>query len=75
MIFYYAIKTTMLSAYLYTWYWSIKLFLLPLINMYGGWTFLGYFFGIFIAAFAFSFVFFAIPKPHPSQATYKETLS
>ena len=75
MIIYRLIRTIILSAYLYTLYWSIKLFLLPLINLYGGWTFLGYFFGIFIAAFAFSFAFFAIPKPHPPQATYKETLS
>jgi len=75
MKLYYFLKTLFAGLYIATWLLSLKLFLLPLITLYGGWTFLGYFIGIFLAAAIFSGIWFWLPKPRQPQATYRDDIS
>jgi len=56
------------TTYVYTWWLSIKWFLLPLIVMYGGWTFLGMWLAILALSFTTSFAFFYLKGlPHETH--------
>lgn len=59
-MFYKAAQTFFFATYMYAWWLSIKWFLLPLITMYGGWTFLGMWLAICALSFTCSFAFFYI---------------
>ena len=72
---YYFLKTLLASCYLFTIYKSLQIFLFPLIDLYGGWTLLGYWFLILIFSAITSFGFLMLPKPKQPQATYKDITS
>lgn len=61
-----------ISAYLATWYYSITLFLLPLIKMYGFWNWLGMFVGLTaVGAISSACVFYMIGSIRTPRDIYK----
>lgn len=67
---------TPIAAYIYTWYLSITLFLMPLINLYGFWNWLGMLLGITaLGAVSTGFFFYLVGHVRTPQATYKDLKS
>ena len=75
MKLYYFLKTLFAGIYIAVFITSIKLFLLPLITLYGAWTFLGYWVGLVLMAAISSSAFFWLPKPRQPQATNRDDIS
>lgn len=67
-----SIWATPIIAYIVTWYYSIKLFLLPLIQLYGFWSWLGMVLALTAAAYASTFTFFWMISKFKSPKTIIE---
>lgn len=70
------IWVTPVVAYAATWFYSIKLFLMPLIELYGFWNWIGMFLGLTaLGAISSGFFFYLIANVRTPQATYKDLKS
>lgn len=70
MIFiYYLMKTSLVIAYLSTLVWMFQYNLVPLLEIYGGWAWLGTNLFMSFCGFVTVMAFFCLRKPRSPQAT------